>query len=211
MAVRVLLLLAVIGYTHCQLIKLSCQQVRQFVDGHNWRREQLLQGKVPGQPSASEMTYMVWDQELAAKAEMWASQYRYQHNNDRTIPSGRYETGENLYWYITSDFNYQLNPDSACESWFNEYKDYTYGKMKPSDFGGPKDIGHYTQMAWSDSKYLGCAMSQWSIDGYNKYFVVCNYGPPGNYMGQYPYPSGGPGSRLTCRTGDCSRPYGNNC
>ncbi|KAL4707913.1 hypothetical protein ACJJTC_013704 [Scirpophaga incertulas] len=169
MAVRVLLLLAVIGYIHCQVLKLSCQQVRQFVDGHNSRREQLLKGTVPGQPAAKTMTYMV-----------------------------------SFTWISTLDQN-------GSPAWFNEYKDYTYGKMKPSDFTGPKDIGHYTQMAWADTTYVGCAISQWSIDGYNKYFVVCNYGPPGNYMDQYPYPSGGPGSSLTCKTGDCSRLYGDNC
>ncbi|CAH0407271.1 unnamed protein product [Chilo suppressalis] len=212
MAIRVLLFLALLVCVQCKMLNLSCQQIKSFVDGHNIRREQLANGKVPGQPAASEMKYMVWDDELAAKAAKWATVNRRQHNPDRTIGSGRFSiTGENLYWYSTTDHTYKLSPESALKAWFDEYRDYYYGPIKNSDFGGSKQIGHYTQMAWSESTHLGCAVSQFSEGGWNKYFVVCNYGPAGNMLGSPPYRSGSPVGYLVCGTDDCSRPYGDSC
>ncbi|KAL4707910.1 hypothetical protein ACJJTC_013701 [Scirpophaga incertulas] len=177
MVYRVLLLLVAIGCIECKLWNLSCQQIKILVDGHNSRRQQLVTGKIAGQPASSDMKFMVWDEELAAKAAKWASQNRHGHNPDKKVASGRFNTGENLYWYSTTDRSYSLNLDSALEVWFKEHKDYSYGPMKYSDFRGSKKIGHYTQMAWADTTHVGCAVSQWWSNGWNQYFVVCNYGP----------------------------------
>ncbi|CAG9795272.1 unnamed protein product [Diatraea saccharalis] len=59
MVIRVVLFLAMLGCIQCKILNLSCQQIRSFVDGHNNRRQQLANGKVPGQPAASVMKYMV--------------------------------------------------------------------------------------------------------------------------------------------------------
>jgi hypothetical protein len=42
------------------VLNLSCPQIKKFVDGHNWRRQQLVKGSIQGQPAASEMKYMVF-------------------------------------------------------------------------------------------------------------------------------------------------------
>lgn len=62
--------------------------------------------------------------------------------------SGRFKTGENLYWYYTTDSKYNLNPDMALESWFGENANFTYGPLQESDFDNSKNyqIGHYTQV-----------------------------------------------------------------
>ncbi|CAG9795270.1 unnamed protein product [Diatraea saccharalis] len=212
MVIRAVLFLAILGCIQCKILNLSCQQIRSFVDGHNNRRQQLANGKVPGQPAASVMKYMIWDKELAAKAAKWASVYRQQHNPDRSVGSGRWRsTGENLYWYSTSDHSYKLNPDSALKAWFDEFRDFLYGPIMRSHFSSSTQIGHYTQMAWADTTHVGCAISQWSNDGWNKYMVVCNYGPAGNMLGSPPYKSGRAAGYLVCGTGDCSRPYGDSC
>ncbi|XP_038220921.1 scoloptoxin SSD43-like [Zerene cesonia] len=64
---------------------LPCRKIRAIVNGHNQRRLQLAQGRVAKQPAASEMKYMIWDEELAAKASKWASRNVFEHNPDRTI------------------------------------------------------------------------------------------------------------------------------
>ncbi|XP_050343526.1 venom allergen 5-like [Nymphalis io] len=210
---RGFILFVLLHFVHPKVLDLSCKEIRAFIDGHNSRRLSLAKGNVQKQPAASEMKYMIWDKELAAKASKWASTNQLSHNPDRTIGSGRFTTGENIYMAGSTDLNWKINVDSALQSWFDEHKDYTYGPIKISDFNGSnKAIGHYTQMAWSDSVYIGCGISENQKNGMKEYYVVCNYGPPGNYLGQTPYKASGSGSgKLICSTKDCSRPYGDNC
>ncbi|CAD0197473.1 unnamed protein product [Chrysodeixis includens] len=214
MELKVFFILTFLTIAQCKLLSLTCEQIRTFVDGHNSRRLLLAQGKVPGQPAAGEMKSMVWDKELHDKAAKWAIANHHNHNPDKNIPSGRFSTGENLYWYSTTNTKHVLNPDSALQSWFSEHVNYTFGPLKHSDFDHSKNyqIGHYTQMAWSDSVYVGCAISQTIKNGWKKFFVVCNYGPAGNYINEKPYKtSGGPSRKLKCGAKDCSHPYGSKC
>ncbi|XP_037296592.1 scoloptoxin SSD976, partial [Manduca sexta] len=149
MAFRDVFLLAILclPLIYCKSVqKLTCKQIKQFVDGHNSRRFLLSQGKVPGQPAAAEMKYMVWDDELAAKAAKWAAENHNYHNPDNTVGSGRFRTGENLYWYSTTDRSFKLNVGSALDAWWDEHKDYRYGPLKASDFSSSVQIGHYTQV-----------------------------------------------------------------
>ncbi|XP_026737612.1 venom allergen 5-like [Trichoplusia ni] len=214
MELKVIFLLTFLTIAQCQLIPLSCAQIRAFVDGHNSRRLLLAQGRVPGQPAASKMNIVLWDEELHVKAAKWALSNKNFHNPDKHIPSGRFTTGENLYWYYTTDSKYNLNPDMALESWFGEHANFTYGPLQESDFDNSKNyqIGHYTQMAWSDSIYIGCAISQTRKNRWNNFYVVCNYGPGGNYVNETPYEtSADSNGKLYCGTKDCSQPYGPKC
>ncbi|VVD01845.1 venom allergen 5 2-like [Leptidea sinapis] len=207
---RVLILLTLCSLVKC-LNGLSCEQIKAFVDGHNERRLQLARGEVPNQPAAALMKSVVWDAELAAKAQKWASNHKFSHNPNRTVGSKRFFTGENIYWSASTDKTFILDPNSAMESWFNEYKDYKYRPLEISDFQSKKMIGHYTQMVWSDSVYIGCGISKIEKNGFLNYYVVCNYGPAGNYLGQPPYVEGYPSKKVICGTSDCSRPYGDSC
>lgn len=49
-----------------------------------------------------------------------------------------------------------------------------------------RDIaGHYTQLVWRGSEQLGIGLAR-TIDANGvSYYVVCNYYPPGNIMGQF--------------------------
>ncbi|KAK8263483.1 hypothetical protein V6Z11_D12G045400 [Gossypium hirsutum] len=44
--------------------------------------------------------------------------------------------------------------------------------------------GHYTQVVWRNSVHLGCAKVKCNNGGT---FIVCNYSPRGNIVGQKPY------------------------
>ncbi|XP_060801760.1 venom allergen 5.01 [Amyelois transitella] len=213
MHLRAIIILSIVG---CALsaVQLSCNQISELVDGHNARRLKLAHGEVKGQPPAEEMKYLIWDDELAAKASKWASKNNFQHNPDNTIGSGRFLTGENIYMFSTTNSNQKFNTEAALDSWFNEYKDYTYGPLMISDFanGNGPQIGHYTQMAWSNSVYVGCGISKFSKNpGWYSYFLVCNYGPAGNIIGKAPYQSGVASHKLICGVSDCSQPYGDKC
>ncbi|XP_068631313.1 venom allergen 5-like [Battus philenor] len=207
---KLILILASCALVQSKLVNLSCNQIRAFVDGHNSRRLQLAQGKVEGQPAASNMKFMVWDSELAAKAAKWATRNELAHNPDKTIGSGRFRTGENICWTASTDSNSKININSCLDAWFDEYKHFTYGPITSSQFDGSSkhQIGHYTQMAWADTTYIGCGISEYWKDNMKNFLVVCNYGPPGNYLGQTPYKtSEGTSNSLQCSIGDCSRPY----
>ncbi|XP_068631331.1 venom allergen 5.01-like [Battus philenor] len=211
---NVILLFALYGFTQAKLMNLSCKQIRSFVDGHNSRRLDLAKGQVPGQPPASAMKMMIWDDELAAKAAKWASRNRFAHNPEKTIGSHRFSTGENLYWYATTNHNHKLDIDSCLKSWFDEHVHYVYAPLKMKDFdkSSKHQIGHYTQMAWANTMYVGCAISQYTKSGFKEFLVVCNYGPSGNYLGQKPYESNrGASNSLMCGIKDCRQRYGDKC
>ncbi|OWR41341.1 SCP-related protein precursor [Danaus plexippus plexippus] len=193
------------------VLELSCKDIRTFVNGHNNRRLMLARGNLTDQPAASQMNSVIWDHELAAKARKWAGKYKFSHNPDTTVASGRFTTGENIYKVSSTDPNYQIKMDDALEAWFEEHKDYEYGPLSKDDFdsSGPA-VGHYTQMVWSNSVYIGCGVSQRTENGGKVYYVVCNYGPSGNYLGQRPYKSGSASNALKCPN-NCSKPYGNRC
>lgn len=60
-------------------------QKYEILEAHNHLRSSVAQGQVAGQPSAQNMREMVWDDELAAKAQQWANQCTFQHDPNRYI------------------------------------------------------------------------------------------------------------------------------
>jgi len=43
--------------------------------------------------------------------------------------------------------------------------------------------GHYTQIVWRDTKQVGCGVARDN----RREIWVCNYDPPGNWVGHRPY------------------------
>ncbi|KAL0882405.1 hypothetical protein ABMA27_000889 [Loxostege sticticalis] len=78
-------LLFICGVKTSKRVQLSCQQIKQFVDGHNLHRLDAALGHIPRQPASSNMKPMVWDEELAEKAARWAENGLFDHNPDRTM------------------------------------------------------------------------------------------------------------------------------
>lgn len=50
---------------------------------HNMLRQQVAMGQISGQPGASNMQEMEWDEGLARRAQQWASQCIYEHDPNR--------------------------------------------------------------------------------------------------------------------------------
>lgn len=100
--------------------------------------------------------------------------------------------GENLaaYW----GFGGKPRPiASSVQAWLNEEKYYKPGKPDWCEGG---ECRHYTQVLWSESKFLGCAQvkcmrQERQKDGKIKEVPMtirsCNYDPPGNWRGKQPY------------------------
>ncbi|MBD2580362.1 hypothetical protein H6G50_22125 [Oscillatoria sp. FACHB-1406] len=135
--------------------------IDQMVSAHNQWRAKV---KVPP---------LRWSPELAAYAQEWANKLlaedKFEHR-----PDGRY--GENL----ASASGQQLSPARVVDMWGNEVRDYNYAR---NSCAPGKMCGHYTQVVWRKTTEVGCGIARDS----NREIWVCNYNPPGNFVGQKPY------------------------
>ncbi|AFY40659.1 SCP-like extracellular [[Leptolyngbya] sp. PCC 7376] len=118
---------------------------------------------------------LVWSDDLAEFAQDWAeelaSSQRMQHNPNNPDYGENLATGRNIF----------LSPEQAVNLWGNEVADYNYANNRCAP---GKQCGHYTQIVWEETTEVGCGMVRknngWEI-------WVCNYDPPGNYVGERPY------------------------
>lgn len=134
---------------------------------HNLARESV-------SPAASSpLPALAWSSTLAATAQAWADGCKFSHSG------GPY--GENIY--ATSGTS---TPTDVVGSWVSEKSKYNYANNSCSG-----TCGHYTQVVWAASLNLGCGVkncTQNSPFGSSSWqFWVCNYDPPGNFIGQKPY------------------------
>ena len=79
--------------------------------------------------------------------------------------------GENLFMA----HGFKPPAEDAVKDWYSEIKFYNFKK------GTGNGIGHFTQVVWKDTKYMGVYMAQKGKD----YYVVANYFPAGNIDGTF--------------------------
>lgn len=65
----------------------------------------------------------------------------------------------------------------AVDAWYGEIDKHVFGQ-EPKTTG----TGHFTQVVWKTCKELGVGVKK---NDKGQTFVVCNYDPPGNYVGNY--------------------------
>ena len=77
----------------------------------------------------------------------------------------------------------------VVQGWAAEASNYNYGT---NSCAPGKVCGHYTQLVWRNTTHVGCAMKECDknspFSGFSRWwFWVCDYSPPGNFVGQRPY------------------------
>ncbi len=114
---------------------------------------------------------LAWSERLAARAQEWAdfllASKKFVHR-----PNPIY--GENLF-EITGG---GASAAEVVNDWAGESRDYDYKSNKCRGV-----CGHYTQIVWSTTKEVGCGVAR----GGGREVWVCNYDPPGNWVGKRPY------------------------
>lgn len=167
---------------------LSCSDRQDILDAHNTARQNVAQGRVTGQPAATNMLEMVWDDELAAVAQRWADKCTLAHDGARDV--SRFPVGQNIAVTWTTRTNAGAAPDFRRQvtGWFNEVRQFGFYSLPFK-----KGTGHYSQLVWGDTFLVGCGYSHYydPSRGYTKLYV-CNYGPGGNVIGAQPYLAGNP-------------------
>ncbi|MEO0602829.1 MAG: CAP domain-containing protein [Myxococcota bacterium] len=124
-------------------------------------------------PPSPPLSPLEWDEQLAEVATSWARGCRFVHSEGTGF-------GENLY--VAS---WAASLEEAVDSWASEDAFYDYADNSCSGV-----CGHYTQIVWRSTERVGCGFADCPVvEGVNfgGRLWVCNYDPPGNFVGQKPY------------------------
>jgi len=188
----------------------TVDQQRELVNIHNNYRRKVAKGEEPKLTSypASDMMELVWDDELARGAQLWANQCNFHHDSNTIC---RFRLGQNLY---ESGSIGEQPPawDAAILAWYEEVEKLKSGEVLKK-FRSRLGVGHFSQVVWSTTEFVGCGRIVYK--GYlghsnvNSDYYVCNYGPAGNRGGHPVYSQGPPCSQCpkatTCVDGLCRR------
>jgi pathogenesis-related protein 1 len=121
---------------------------------------------------------LTWSPRLATLAREWAQHLCARARHGRAVLEHRRSprVGENLFWQGGGD---PPSITTAVQSWADERRffDVRTGACR----GGM--CGHYTQLVWRNTTSVGCASASCGAN----HFWVCDYDPPGNWIGQHPY------------------------
>ncbi|CAH2076983.1 unnamed protein product [Thlaspi arvense] len=142
-------------------VPLKAQDGRQdYLDVHNRARAQVGVRPIKWHPDVAE----------------YARQYALRRRGDCRLTHSRGRYGENL-----AGSSGNLSGAAAVRLWVSEKSDYFHGS---NTCRSGKQCGHYTQVVWRNSEWVGCAKVRCNNGGT---FIICSYDPPGNISGRKPY------------------------
>ncbi|XP_060532954.1 venom allergen 5 2-like [Cylas formicarius] len=203
----------------CEDADIFTDEMKKFLlDETNRYRNMIALGEEPRVPEewkgASDMMALSWDNQLEYVVRCHIRRCKFEHDKCRITP--KYSSGQNLAITV-------FKPKGNCThktitrlmaGWYNEV-----ANMKPEYYGSFQDvgslamdkmIGHFTQLVWAKTEYVGCAITTKVSEGETMCLLGCNYGPTGNYLEDPVYTKGAPCSQ--CPNGlKCNSVYGGLC
>lgn len=205
----------------CQLIvaHLTDDEKRAALRAHNQYRSQVAQGRLPGYSPASNMYRLIWDEELADVAQAFTNQCDNSNHDKKElrITTRFQKVGQNFHW--NEEFGKLQGPDAKgrIEDFFSEYKAFNPANVDPFSTSRTRGVvTHFTQVAWAETRYVGCGYTQYKLAHYDDHqtmkLFACNYAPAGNTIGRPMYKKGRPcsacpdGTACEQATGLCSVP-----
>lgn len=122
-----------------------------------------------------------WDANLASQSQVYANKCEWKH-------SGMDGVGENLSMFASTSESNLLsdNPATrAMQGWYDK-------ELPMYDFSSPgfsMATGHFTQVVWASTTKVGCGVALCPAgtiaSNMQSVYVVCQYGPPGNYQSKF--------------------------
>ncbi|KAJ8096226.1 hypothetical protein AAF712_014907 [Marasmius tenuissimus] len=151
--------LSLLSFTNAAVL-ITRQELNAVLNEHNTFRAQ--HGAAP----------LAWSNNLAKAAQNWGSRCEFKHSGGAVGPFG-----ENLAAGAGGGYK----PVDGVKQWNAEVKDY--------DPKNPQ-FSHFTQVVWKATKEVGCAAVQcgdkiFGPDFKDSTYLVCEYSPPGNVIGQF--------------------------
>jgi pathogenesis-related protein 1 len=133
-----------------------------------------------------------WSEDLADYAGEWARELAQSCAGLSHRTQNQF--GENIAMRGSSRMIEAFSPEEAVEGWAAEATCWEFGTIRGSEACDSSCIGalnssgcgHYTQLVWRDTRRIGCGYATCE-NGYVYEIWVCNYDPPGNFVGQTPY------------------------
>ncbi len=123
------------------------------------------------------MARLAWSDRLAADAAGWAKHLAANDLYDHASPEQRRGQGENL-WKGPRD---QWSATETIGFFVAEKRDFQFGTFPEiSRTGQWRDVGHYAQVIWPETREVGCAIAYTASDE----VLVCRYWPAGNVWGR---------------------------
>ena len=165
-------------------------QQTEIIDVHNEKRQQVAAGKErlgkpDSQPAASNMKTVSWDDELAQVAQRWANQCSPGHDECRDVD--RFAVGQNTFSVLTREES-SYSPVEVIQQWYDEVNTFN-AKLVYNLTHLPFQTS-YTQLVWANTEKVGCGKIVYKTDKKDfrsRYYMVCNYGPAGNRLGEPVY------------------------
>ncbi|XP_057339747.1 venom allergen 5-like [Microplitis mediator] len=168
-----------------QTSSLTPEEEQEILDAHNHFRARVAHGQEslgnPGPQPAGNIPALKWDSELAKIAQRWANQCQFGHDKCRDVE--RFQVGQNVASKMHSR-QHVAKMGELVKMWYDEVKDFDSRQVKSFTWQEEPQIGHYTQLVWGDTTSVGCgAVRYLSRDNWYTTYLVCNYGPTGNWIG----------------------------
>ena len=142
---------------------LTKEEINIILERHNYWRHQV-----------GVTQNLQWSGKLSKIAYQWAKKLKNQKCAFKHSKNEDY--GENLFQGTSGYFDASY----VVDAWAGEKVFYNYetNQCKKGEM-----CGHYTQIVWKKTAQVGCA----KIVCNDLDIWVCNYDPPGNWIGEKPY------------------------
>ncbi|NJN32769.1 MAG: serine protease, partial [Synechococcales cyanobacterium RM1_1_8] len=119
-----------------------------------------------------------------SNAQAWAEQLATKNQFQHSPAGSPYRSkshGEN----ITYGRGRASSLKAMVDRWGAERQFFRNGTMPNlSTTGNWADVGHYSQIVWRKTSQLGCGFAK---GGQGAEYLVCQYNPAGNVLGQKPF------------------------
>jgi hypothetical protein len=158
-----------------------------WLDAHNAARAGSMAGVTLSPAPSPALQALQWSASAEAVAQAWANGCSYQHNPNRGADG--VARGENIAATGPAD-RADATPAYIVGQWGSEWSDYNYAA---NSCAAGRVCGHYTQLVWRGTTKVGCAKARCTVNSPfgaqlpTWDYFVCNYEPPGNFVGQKPY------------------------